>query len=112
MMDGSEGSELHTQQMPARRGRGQPPAEEVMDPELVVRAQHGDIQAFEALMLQSHTRLQAVAIAVQQAMLGIWRDIAKLRDLGKFEAWSYRLLIRICHTEAKRRRARQGDIPI
>jgi RNA polymerase sigma-70 factor (ECF subfamily) len=94
-----------------------------MDPELVVRAQHGDIQAFEALMLQSHTRLQAVAIgvlrdphlaedAVQQAMLGIWRDIAKLRDLGKFEAWSYRLLIRICHTEAKRRRARQGDIPI
>jgi RNA polymerase sigma-70 factor (ECF subfamily) len=94
-----------------------------MDRALVVRAQDGDTQAFEALMLQSHTRLQAIAVgvlrdphlaedAVQQAMLGMWRDIAKLRDLDRFEAWSYRLLIRICHAEAKGRRARQGDVPI
>jgi RNA polymerase sigma-70 factor (ECF subfamily) len=94
-----------------------------MDRELVTRAQDGDTQAFEALALQSHTRLQSVAIgilrdphlaedAVQQAMLGIWRDLGRLRDLDRFEAWSYRLLIRICHAEARRRRARQGDVPI
>lgn len=94
-----------------------------MDRDLVVRAQEGDRQAFEALMLQSHTRLQSVAIgvlrdpdlaedAVQQAMLGMWRDIGRLREPDKFEAWSYRLLIRICHAEAKRRRIRQSDVPI
>jgi RNA polymerase sigma-70 factor (ECF subfamily) len=90
--------------------------------DLVTRTQRGDQQAFEALVLQSHTRLQAVAIgilrdahlaedAVQQAMLGIWRDIGDLRDPAKFECWSYRLLVRICHTEAKRKRTRQADIP-
>ena len=91
-----------------------------MDVELVVRAQRGEQQAFEALALQSHTRLQAVAIgilrdphlaedAVQQAMLGIWRDIGALRDPAKFEGWSYRLLVRVCYAEAERRRARQVD---
>jgi RNA polymerase sigma-70 factor (ECF subfamily) len=94
-----------------------------MDRDLVVRAQDGDRHAFEALMLQSHTRLQSVAIgvlrdphlaedAVQQAMIGIWRDLRGLRDPASFDGWSYRVLIRICHAEAKRRRARQSDIPI
>ena len=92
-----------------------------MDVDLVIRAQRGDQQAFEALALQSHTRLQTVAVgilrdphlaedAVQQAMLGIWRDIGDLRDAANFEGWSYRLLVRICHAEAKRRRTRQADI--
>jgi RNA polymerase sigma factor (sigma-70 family) len=96
--------------------------EGAMDVDLVIRAQRGDQQAFEALALQSHTRLQAVAVgilrdphlaedAVQQAMLGIWRDIGGLHDPAKFEGWSYRLLVRICHAEAKRKRARQLDIP-
>ena len=90
--------------------------------DLVTRTKRGDQQAFEALALQSHTRLQAVAIgilrdahlaedAVQQAMLGIWSDIGDLRDPTKFEGWSYRLLVRICHAEARRKRTRQSDIP-
>jgi RNA polymerase sigma factor (sigma-70 family) len=92
-----------------------------MDSDLVFRAQRGDQQAFEALALQSHTRLQAAAIgilrdphlaedAVQQAMLDIWRDIRDLRDPAKFEGWSYRLLVRICYAEAKRKRTRHADI--
>lgn len=35
-----------------------------MDSDLVVRAQRGDKQAFEAIVLQSHTRLQALAIGI------------------------------------------------
>jgi len=84
-----------------------------MDQDLVLRAQKGDQQAFEALALKSHARLQAVAVgilrdphlaedAVQQALLGIWRDIRGLRDPDRFEGWSYRLLVRICYAEAKR----------
>ena len=86
-----------------------------MDSDLVVRAQQGDRQAFEAIALQSHTRLQALAIgilrdphlaedAVQQAMLDMWRDIPGLRAPERFEAWSYRVLVRICYAEAKRSR--------
>jgi RNA polymerase sigma-70 factor (ECF subfamily) len=78
-----------------------------------VYKRQGDRQAFEAIALQSHTRLQALALgirrdshlaedAVQQALLDMWRDIPGLRDPGRFDAWSYRVLVRICHAEAKR----------
>jgi RNA polymerase sigma-70 factor (ECF subfamily) len=84
-----------------------------MDEELVLRAQDGDQQAFEALVLANHARLLRVAQGVlrdphiaedatQQAFLDIWRDIRRLRDPGKFEGWSYRLLLRVCYAEAKR----------
>ena len=35
-----------------------------MDQDLVVRAQKGDQRAFEALVLKSHARLQAVAVGI------------------------------------------------
>jgi RNA polymerase sigma-70 factor (ECF subfamily) len=84
-----------------------------MDHDLVLLAQKGDQEAFETLALRSHARLQRVAVgilrdphlaedAVQQALLGIWRDIRGLRDPARFEGWSYRLLVRICYAEAKR----------
>ena len=41
--------------------------------------------------------------AVQQAFLDIWRNLPRLRDVVKYEAWSYRLLVRACYAEAKRR---------
>ncbi len=40
--------------------------------------------------------------ATQQAFLDMWRDIRRLRDPAKFEAWSYRVLVRVCHAEVKR----------
>ena len=84
-----------------------------MDEQLVLRAQQGDQEAFEALVLANHARLLRVAQGVlrdphvaedatQQAFLDIWRDIRRLRDPGKFEGWSYRLLLRVCYAEAKR----------
>jgi RNA polymerase sigma-70 factor (ECF subfamily) len=33
----------------------------------------------------------------------MWRDIRRLRDPAKFEAWSYRVLVRVCHAEIKRK---------
>jgi RNA polymerase sigma-70 factor (ECF subfamily) len=85
-----------------------------MDENLVVRAQQGDQQAFEALAIASHPRLHKVALGVlrdshlaedatQQALLDIWRHLGGLREPGRFEAWSYRILVRACHAEAKRR---------
>jgi RNA polymerase sigma-70 factor (ECF subfamily) len=85
-----------------------------MDQELVVRVQAGDQRAFEHLTLTDYPRLFRVAHGVlgdrqlaedatQQAFLDIWRDIRRLRDPSKYEAWSYRLLVRVCYVEAKRR---------
>jgi RNA polymerase sigma factor (sigma-70 family) len=42
--------------------------------------------------------------ATQQALLAIWRDLPQLRDPARFDAWSYRLLVRACYAEASRSR--------
>jgi RNA polymerase sigma factor (sigma-70 family) len=83
-----------------------------MDPELVARAQQGDQQAFKTLALAAHPRLFRIALGVlgdvqpaedatQQALIAIWRYLPRLRDPERFDGWSYRLLVRACHTEAK-----------
>ena len=88
---------------------------EVVDTELIGRAQHGDEQAFASLAVAAGNRLHAVAHrilrdtdlaedATQQALLTIWRDLPQLRDPARFEAWSYRLLVRACYAEARRTR--------
>jgi RNA polymerase sigma-70 factor, ECF subfamily len=86
-----------------------------MDRELVTKAQHGDEQAFASLAVAAGNRLHAVAFrilrdtdlaedATQQALLAIWRDLPTLRDPARFDAWSYRLLVRACYAEGRRTR--------
>ena len=86
-----------------------------MDTELVRRAQDGDEQAFASLTVAVGNRLHRVAHrilrdtdlaedATQQALLAIWRDLPQLRDLERFDAWSYRLLVRACYAEGHRAR--------
>ncbi len=86
-----------------------------MDPELVIRVQHGDEEAFASLAVAMGDRLHAVAHrilrdadlaedATQQALLSIWRDIRQLRDPARFDAWSYQILVRACYTEGRRTR--------
>jgi RNA polymerase sigma-70 factor (ECF subfamily) len=86
-----------------------------MDTDLVIRAQHGDEEAFASLAVACGDRLHAVAHrilrdidlaedATQQALLTIWRDLPQLRDPARFDAWSYRLLVRACYAEGRRTR--------
>jgi RNA polymerase sigma-70 factor (ECF subfamily) len=86
-----------------------------MDAELVRLAQHGDEEAFASLCVAAGDRLHAVAHrilrdtdlaedATQQALLTIWRDLPQLRDPARFDAWSYRVLVRSCYAEARRTR--------
>jgi len=42
--------------------------------------------------------------ATQQALLTIWQDLPQLRDPGRFEAWSYRLLVHACYAEGRKER--------
>jgi RNA polymerase sigma-70 factor (ECF subfamily) len=86
-----------------------------MHTDLVERAQHGDEQAFASLAVAIGNRLYAVAYrilrepglaedAAQQALLAIWRDLPQLRESSRFEAWSYRLVVRACYAESRRAR--------
>jgi RNA polymerase sigma-70 factor (ECF subfamily) len=88
---------------------------EDVDAELIGRAQQGDEEAFASLAVAVGDRLHAVSHrilrdtdlaedATQQALLTIWRDLPKLRDPARFDAWSYRLLVRACYAEARRTR--------
>ena len=92
-----------------------------MDTDLVTRAQHGDEEAFASLAVAAGDRLHAVAHrilrdtdlaedATQQALLSIWRDLPQLRDPARFDAWSYRLLVRACYAEGRRSRRATPDL--
>jgi RNA polymerase sigma-70 factor, ECF subfamily len=86
-----------------------------LDTQLVVRAQRGDSRAFAEVASAIADRYLAVARrilrdlslaedATQQALLRIWQDLPQLRDPARFEAWSYRILVRACHAEGRRER--------
>ena len=93
-----------------------------MDRDLVLRAQAGDQGAFSLLAETVVDRLLAVARGVlgdahlaedatQQALLSIWRELPKLREPDTFGAWSYRVLVNCCYSEARRsKRWRASDI--
>ena len=84
-----------------------------MDRDLVLRAQAGDQGAFSMLAETIVDGLVAVARGVlgdahlaedatQQALLSIWRELPKLREPDTFGAWSYRVLVNSCYSEARR----------
>jgi RNA polymerase sigma-70 factor (ECF subfamily) len=90
-------------------------AEENGVQELIPRAQEGDRDAFEAIAAPLVDRLFAMAVrilsdqhdaedAVQNALVDAWRDLPKLRDPGRFEAWMYRVLVRSCYNQVGTRR--------
>lgn len=95
-----------------------------MDRTLVERAQRGDRDAYEALARASSGRLFLTAHrivrdadraddAVQQTLVAMWRELPSLRDPDRFEAWTYRLVVRFCLLESRRaRRSGVREIPL
>ena len=86
-----------------------------MDSDLVVRAQRGDKEAYAILATEIADRFLTVSRrilrdidlaedATQQALLSIWQDLPQLRDPARFDAWSYRLLVRACYAEGRKER--------
>jgi len=86
-----------------------------MDTALVARAQGGDREAFSTLASSSYSRLHRVAQnilgdldlaedATQQAVVSMWRNLPQLREPERFEAWSCRILVNACYSEARKAR--------
>src|SRR6185312_12898621 len=96
-----------------------------MSPGEVHLAMHGDHDAFAALVSGSTDRLYALAClilrdpgraqdATQEAFVRAWREIPRLRDADRFDAWLRRLVVNACYDEARRvtRRAEVSLISI
>ena len=84
-----------------------------MQRDLVVAAQAGDHEAFEALAISVGDRLFALARlilrdvdraqdAVQEALVAAWRALPQLRDPDRFDAWMRRLTVNACSELARR----------
>lgn len=86
-----------------------------MERELVEQAQRGDQEAFAALVGLTADRLYGIAYrilrdpcqaedALQNALIAMWQRLPELRDPGRFEAWTYRMVVRASYREAEQAR--------
>ncbi len=82
---------------------------------LVVRAQEGDVRAFEALARRHEAALHRLAVrvmgdpteaedALQEALLDAWRRIGHFRGESAFSTWMYRVVTNRCLGMLRRRR--------
>lgn len=100
------------------------PAQEAdLETHLVSQAQQGDHDAFSVLMTERIPRLYRIAglitgrrdiaeDAVQEALMHAWRDLPRLRDLERFDAWLHRLLVNSCHDQGRHQRRRRAETPL
>jgi RNA polymerase sigma-70 factor (ECF subfamily) len=83
---------------------------------LVVRAQEGDVRAFEALARRHQAALYRTAVrvtgdpaeaedALQEALLDAWRHLDRFRGDAAFSTWMYRLVTNRCVAALRRRAA-------
>ena len=90
---------------------------------LVERARGGDHDAFAELARAAVVRLDQTARlilrdpelardAVQEALIRAWRDLPRLRDPDRFDAWVYRLTVNACLDQRRRRRRRVVEVEL
>ncbi len=95
--------------------------EQKVQRDLVIRAQQGDAEAFSLLAAGAIGRLHGVAYrilrdqdraddATQQALVSAWDHLRSLRDADRFDAWTYRLVVRAAYREARRDRTRRAAV--
>jgi RNA polymerase sigma-70 factor (ECF subfamily) len=83
----------------------------------VIRAMAGDHDAFAALANANVDRMYALARlivrdadraedATQEALVRAWRELPRLRDPSRFQAWLRRLLVNACYDEGRQVRRR------
>jgi RNA polymerase sigma-70 factor, ECF subfamily len=90
-------------------------ASDAADVGLVERAQNGDARAFEQLLEARFWRLHRLALsitaneadardALQDGCLHAWRELPRLRDGSRFDAWLWRIVLNSCRSVMRGRR--------
>lgn len=88
---------------------------------LVERARAGDADAFEVLLDTRLDRAYRLALAItrtdwdardacQEAWIAAWRELPRLRDAARFDAWLDRIVVNECRMLLRRRKARVREI--
>lgn len=104
--------------VPAEQGLAAVPAsaaDALDETTLVVRAQEGDVRAFEELARRHQAALYRLAVrvmgdageaedALQEALLDAWRRIDRFRGDSAFSTWMYRVVTNRCTGMLRRRR--------
>jgi RNA polymerase sigma-70 factor (ECF subfamily) len=86
-----------------------------VDRRLLEAAQAGDEEAFASIARDVAYGLFAVAFrilrdvgraedAVQVTLVTAWRELSELREVERFDAWIYRILVHACYAESRRAR--------
>lgn len=90
-------------------------AEPLLSTSLVARAQAGDQVAFTRLIDERHQQLYRTAWAIlrndedardatQETCISAWRELPRLRDPARFDAWLTRSLVNRCRTALRSRK--------
>jgi RNA polymerase sigma-70 factor (ECF subfamily) len=91
---------------------------------MVNRARAGDGDAFEALVAANLASTFRTALAIlgseadardacQEVFLKAWRELPRLRDVARFDAWLGRILVNACRSALRTRRRRYvREIPV
>ena len=92
--------------------------------EVVRRAARGDLAAFEEIVVEGMDRAYGLARAIlgnetdardaaQDAYVSAWRELPRLRDLDRYDAWFRRILVNACREHLrKRRRVREISLEL
>ena len=94
-----------------------------MERGLVEQARNGDREAFGVLVHQVSGSLFAVAQrilrdqalaedALQNALILAWRQLPRLREADRFEAWVHRILVHACYDESRRSRQWRANVRV
>jgi len=89
--------------------------------ELVRRAQHGDVGAFEALYRAHVNRVYAVTLRLtgdpdlaqdltQEAFVRAWRKLGSFRGESAFSTWLHPLAVNVALSERRSRRRREARV--
>src|SRR4051812_49333858 len=89
--------------------------------DVVEAAQRGDHEAFQVLATAAADRLFAIAFlilgdrhrsedAVQEALVHAWRELPRLRDPDRLQAWLHRLIVNACADAGRRQRRWSSEV--
>lgn len=94
-----------------------------MEQRLVEAARQGDRAAFDALVRMRLDSVYRTTFAIlghdadaqdatQEAFVAAWRNLPRLRDPERFDAWLGRIVVNACRMTLRRRRGRVREIAI